>query len=144
MNGDRRPVVGLVGSSAGGIEDIRPRLVEPLLSLGYGVAVTLTPISKVVLAAGDQKDLSFEATESITAPEKKATRVELHQWSVEVASGPDKGRKVSRDPKDLKAIPERRVVGLSSGFARRSAFQTLLEIRRSIYPFSMAVPTRRM
>jgi pSer/pThr/pTyr-binding forkhead associated (FHA) protein len=41
------------------------------------------------------KDLSFEATESITAPEKKATRVELHQWSVEVASGPDKGRKVS-------------------------------------------------
>src|SRR4051812_7736114 len=41
------------------------------------------------------KDLSFEATESITAPEKKATRVELHQWSVEVSSGPDKGRKVS-------------------------------------------------
>src|SRR6185369_17841441 len=41
------------------------------------------------------KDLSIEATESITAPEKKATRVELHQWSVEVASGHEKGRKVS-------------------------------------------------
>jgi len=60
MNGDRRPVVGLVGSSAGGIEDIRPRLVEPLLSLGYGVAVTLTPTAATWLAAsGETSKIEF-------------------------------------------------------------------------------------
>jgi hypothetical protein len=45
MTASRRPVVGLVGSSAGGVEEIRERLVEPLLSLGWLVAVTLTPIA---------------------------------------------------------------------------------------------------
>lgn len=37
------PVVGLVASSAGGLEDLRTALVEPLLANGYRVAVTLTP-----------------------------------------------------------------------------------------------------
>ena len=33
------PVVGLVGSSAGGVEEIRERLIEPLQALGWRVAV---------------------------------------------------------------------------------------------------------
>lgn len=50
-NDDRRPIVGLVASSAGGVEDIRPQLVEPLLSMGHRVAVTLTPTAATWLAA---------------------------------------------------------------------------------------------
>jgi hypothetical protein len=33
----------VVASAAGGIEDLRVRLVEPLLDRSYQVAVTLTP-----------------------------------------------------------------------------------------------------
>jgi hypothetical protein len=47
----RTPVIGLVGSSAGGVEEIRERLVEPFLALGYGVAVTLTPTAAIWLDA---------------------------------------------------------------------------------------------
>ncbi|ONI68195.1 flavoprotein [Kribbella sp. ALI-6-A] len=36
-------VVAVVGSSAGGVEDLRVGLVEPLLDRGYQVPVTLTP-----------------------------------------------------------------------------------------------------
>jgi len=51
MNDDRRPTIGLVGSSAGGVEDIRPRLVEPLREMGYRVVVTLTPTAATWLTA---------------------------------------------------------------------------------------------
>jgi hypothetical protein len=37
------PVLGLVCSAAGGVEQVRERLVEPLLADGWSVAVTLTP-----------------------------------------------------------------------------------------------------
>lgn len=37
------PVVGLVGSAAGGLEEITSKLVEPLIERGLRVAVTLTP-----------------------------------------------------------------------------------------------------
>jgi len=36
-------VIGVVASSAGGVEDLRTGLVEPLLERGHRVAVTLTP-----------------------------------------------------------------------------------------------------
>jgi phosphopantothenoylcysteine synthetase/decarboxylase len=36
-------VVGVVASSAGGVEHLRTALVQPLLERGYRVAVTLTP-----------------------------------------------------------------------------------------------------
>jgi 3-polyprenyl-4-hydroxybenzoate decarboxylase len=51
MNDDPAPVVGLVGSSAGGVEEIRERLIEPLQSLGWRVAVTLTPTAATWLDA---------------------------------------------------------------------------------------------
>jgi Flavoprotein len=38
-----RPVLGVVGSGAGGVEDLLPRLVRPALDAGWTVAVTLTP-----------------------------------------------------------------------------------------------------
>jgi flavoprotein len=37
------PVLGLVGSAAGGVEDILPKLVEPMIERGWRVAVTFTP-----------------------------------------------------------------------------------------------------
>jgi flavoprotein len=37
------PVLGLVGSAAGGVEDLLPKLVEPMIERGWRVAVTLTP-----------------------------------------------------------------------------------------------------
>jgi 3-polyprenyl-4-hydroxybenzoate decarboxylase len=44
-------VVGLVGTSAGGVEEIRERLIEPLQAHGWRVAVTLTPTAAVWLDA---------------------------------------------------------------------------------------------
>lgn len=37
------PVLGLIGSAAGGLEEILPKLVEPMVERGWRVAVTLTP-----------------------------------------------------------------------------------------------------
>lgn len=37
--------VGVVASSAGGVETLREGLVEPLITAGHKVAVTLTPIA---------------------------------------------------------------------------------------------------
>jgi hypothetical protein len=37
------PVLGLIGSAAGGVEDLRAQIVEPFRSEGWQVAVTLTP-----------------------------------------------------------------------------------------------------
>src|SRR5262245_20473559 len=36
-------IIGLVGSSAGGVEEIRERLIAPMHANGWRVAVTLTP-----------------------------------------------------------------------------------------------------
>lgn len=48
------PVLGLVGSSAGGVEQILPRLIEPLLERGWRVAVTLTPAAATWLDASGE------------------------------------------------------------------------------------------
>jgi len=50
-NDGSAPVVGLVGSSAGGVEEGREQLIEPLQSLGWRVAVTLTPTATTWLDA---------------------------------------------------------------------------------------------
>jgi flavoprotein len=48
------PVLGLFGSAAGGVEDILPKLVEPMIERGWQVAVTLTPTAATWLdATGD-------------------------------------------------------------------------------------------
>jgi hypothetical protein len=39
----RGAVIGVVGCAAGGLEELRSRLIEPLLALGHTAAVTLTP-----------------------------------------------------------------------------------------------------
>src|SRR6266545_2036661 len=44
-------IIGLVASSAGGVEEIRERLVEPFQALGWRVAVTLTPTAATWLDA---------------------------------------------------------------------------------------------
>ena len=40
---DTTRTLALIGSAAGGVEHIRAELVEPALSRGWRVAVTLTP-----------------------------------------------------------------------------------------------------
>jgi len=40
---DGRPVLGVIGSGAGGVEQLRAELVEPAQQRGWNVAVTLTP-----------------------------------------------------------------------------------------------------
>jgi hypothetical protein len=48
------PVLGLVGTAAGGLEEILPKLVWPMLERGWRVAVTLTPTAATWLdATGD-------------------------------------------------------------------------------------------
>jgi flavoprotein len=37
------PVLGLIACAAGGLENVQPRLIQPLLSKGWRVALTLTP-----------------------------------------------------------------------------------------------------
>lgn len=45
------PTLGLVCCSAGGVEQVRERLIEPLLQKGWQVAVTLTPTASRWLKA---------------------------------------------------------------------------------------------
>jgi len=40
---DARPVLGVIGSGAGGVAQLRAELVEPAQQRGWNVAVTLTP-----------------------------------------------------------------------------------------------------
>jgi Flavoprotein len=48
------PVLGLVGSAAGGLEQIVPKLIEPMQHRGWSVCVTLTPTAATWLeATGD-------------------------------------------------------------------------------------------
>ena len=48
------PTLGLVGSAAGGLELLLPRLIEPLQERGWQVALTLTPTAATWLdATGD-------------------------------------------------------------------------------------------
>jgi hypothetical protein len=48
---ERSRVLGLVGSAAGGVEDLRARLVEPMIARGWTVVVTLTPTAATWLDA---------------------------------------------------------------------------------------------
>lgn len=43
MSSAKRGVLGVVGSAAGGVEELRTGLVEPAVRRGWQVAVTLTP-----------------------------------------------------------------------------------------------------
>jgi 3-polyprenyl-4-hydroxybenzoate decarboxylase len=56
------PTLGLVGSASGGLERIRAELVEPLLSDGWQVAVTLTPTAGVWLRDSGEADKLVEIT----------------------------------------------------------------------------------
>lgn len=48
------PVLGLVGCAAGGLEEITPKLIQPMMERGWRVAVTLTPTAWTWLdATGD-------------------------------------------------------------------------------------------
>jgi hypothetical protein len=49
-------VLGLVGSGAGGVEDLLPRLIKPAIDNGWTVAVTLTPTAGRWLAESGQLD----------------------------------------------------------------------------------------
>ncbi|MCE7008273.1 flavoprotein [Kibdelosporangium philippinense] len=50
------PVVGLVGSAAGGLEEITPKLIQPAIERGLRVAVTLTPTAWTWLDAMGEVD----------------------------------------------------------------------------------------
>ncbi|SMD27234.1 flavoprotein [Kibdelosporangium aridum] len=50
------PVVGLVGSAAGGVEEIASKLIEPVMQRGLRVAVTLTPTAWTWLDAMGEVD----------------------------------------------------------------------------------------
>jgi len=54
--------VGVVGSAAGGLDDLRERLVEPLIGRGWTVAVTLTPTAATWLEASGELDRLAETT----------------------------------------------------------------------------------
>jgi hypothetical protein len=48
--------LGLVCAAAGGIEQVRERLIEPMLEDGWAIAVTLTPAAAVWLDASGERD----------------------------------------------------------------------------------------
>ncbi|WP_053202936.1 flavoprotein [Jiangella muralis] len=56
------PVLGLVACAAGGIEDLRTQLIEPMQADGWTVAVTLTPTAATWLRASGEFDEIQEAT----------------------------------------------------------------------------------
>jgi hypothetical protein len=55
-------VLGLVCAAAGGVEDVRPRLIEPMLHDGWTIAVTTTPTAATWLQASDE----LERIEAVT------------------------------------------------------------------------------
>jgi len=59
---DTSPVVAVIGCSAGGIEELRTSLVEPLLARGYKVAVTLTPTAARWLTDSGESDRIADVT----------------------------------------------------------------------------------
>ena len=56
------PVLGLIGCAAGGLEDIGPKLVEPLQERGWQVAVTLTPTAATWFDATGESDKIAQVT----------------------------------------------------------------------------------
>jgi Flavoprotein len=58
----RRGVLGVAGTSAGGVEALRTGLVEPALARGWQVAVTLTPMAGRWLRAIGEVDRLEKAT----------------------------------------------------------------------------------
>jgi hypothetical protein len=54
--------LGLIGSAAGGVEQIRRALVDPAISRGWRVAVTLTPTAGSWLRALGEVELIEQAT----------------------------------------------------------------------------------
>ncbi len=62
VNGDRIPVVGVVGCAASGVDGLRQNLVAPLVERGYRVAVSLTPIAGRWLSEAGE----VEALEALT------------------------------------------------------------------------------
>ena len=56
------PSLGLIISAAGGLEDVRTHLVEPLLADGWTVAVTTTPTAAMWLAAAGEDQRLTEVT----------------------------------------------------------------------------------
>lgn len=59
---DRRKVLGVVGTGAGGLEELRTGLVAPALDRGWTVAVTLTPTADEWLRATGELVLLEELT----------------------------------------------------------------------------------
>jgi hypothetical protein len=55
-------VIGVVGCAAGGLEELRSRLIEPLLTLGHTAAVTLTPAAGRWLADSGEAGRIAEMT----------------------------------------------------------------------------------
>lgn len=67
-----RRTLGLVCAAAGGIEQIRERLIEPMLDDGWTIAVTLTPTAATWLEATGE----VEKIEAVTGlPVRSASRL---------------------------------------------------------------------
>jgi hypothetical protein len=60
---DTQPTLGLVSSSAGGLESIRQELVEHFLADGWRVAITLTPTAATWLRDNGEIDVLERITE---------------------------------------------------------------------------------
>lgn len=50
------PTLGLIGTASGGLGSLRTRLVEPLITEGWRVAITLTPTAGTWLRASGELD----------------------------------------------------------------------------------------
>jgi len=73
------PVVGVVGCAAGGVEDLRNELVEPLAKRGCTVAVTLTPDAYGWLSqAGEVEELERLTGLAVRAEPRLPTEASPH------------------------------------------------------------------
>lgn len=75
MSADR-PVVGLVCCAAGGVESVREGFVEPALSRGWRVAVTLTPTAATWFQATGETDRLAAVTGLPVRSERRLPGVE--------------------------------------------------------------------
>ncbi|MEU3465966.1 flavoprotein [Streptomyces sp. NPDC006733] len=63
MSAEKRGVLGVVGSAAGGVESLRKGLVKPAIDRGWQVAVTLTPTAGAWLRQNGEVERLEKLTE---------------------------------------------------------------------------------
>lgn len=139
------PVIAVVGCAAGGLERLREALVEPLLSNGYRVAVTVTPTAATWLGqSGEAERIALATGLPVRSEPRMPTGASPHPTPDVVVVAPASANTVAKlalgvaDNQALTAVNES--MGLipvivfprvNAAHARHPAWQGHIEVLRA-------------